>query len=129
MSHLDDRIRGATNGGHATVKPRRIECADGFSLSVISGGGTYSTPRPALCSTRVPGHCPGVRMPMLNQVECTYTGPFTALEVGFPSERPEPWNAWSEYVEDPDQPTETVYGYVPVEIIRALIDSHGGEVA
>lgn len=79
-----------------------IRCVDGFKLSVIAGGGAYCIPRDA-------------------------EGPFVAVEAGFPSERPEPWATWSEFAEDGDAPTETVYGYVPVEHVRALIDSHGGE--
>ena len=26
----------------------------------------------------------------------------------------------------PDAPTQTVYGYVPIEVVEKLIDSHGG---
>lgn len=79
-----------------------IKCADGFSLSVIAGMWVYSSPR---------------------DVE---TGPFAAVEVGYPSERPEPWDAWAEYCENPEDPTSTVYGYVPVDLVRALVESHGG---
>ena len=32
------------------------------------------------------------------------------------------------YCEIPETPTETVYGYVPVGIVEALIESHGGMV-
>lgn len=60
--------------------------------------------------------------------ECTYPGPYTHVEVGFPSEVPEPWEIWSEFVEDPESPTSTVYAYVPVEDVRALVELHGGEV-
>lgn len=81
-----------------------ITCADGFSLSVIAHQFTY-------------------RIPALGD------GPFTHVEVGFPSERPEPWDVWRKYADDENDPTETVYGYVPVELVRELITSHGGEVA
>ncbi|MYR30528.1 MULTISPECIES: hypothetical protein [unclassified Streptomyces] len=101
--------------------PNRIRCADGFSLSVIAGAGYYCQPRPALL--------PGLPSGLAHGAPADYPGPYTQVEVGFPSERPEPWSDWAEHVEDPDEPTRTVYSYVPVEIVRALIDSHGGEVA
>lgn len=31
-----------------------------------------------------------------------------------------------QYAEDEDRPTATVYGYVPVSVVEALIDKHGG---
>ncbi len=31
------------------------------------------------------------------------------------------------YAEDPDNPTETVYGYVPVGVVQALAAKHGGK--
>lgn len=99
----------------------RIRCRDGFSLSVIAGAGTYSRPRPALLDL---GDTPN----FMYDVDADYRGPYTAVEVGFPSERPEPWaGCWETHCEDPNSPTDTVYGYVPVEMVRALIEAHGGE--
>ena len=80
----------------------RIKCADGFDLSVQAGEYLYSTPR-------------------------VDAGPWTHVEVGFPSDRPEPWAEWSQYVEDEKDPTGTVYAYVPLEMVEALVASHGGE--
>ena len=79
----------------------RIVCEDGFRLSVQAGELLY-------CSPRIDA------------------GPWSAVEVGFPSARPEPWAEWLEYCEDPDRPTNTVYGYVPLTLVEALIESHGG---
>lgn len=79
----------------------RIVCSDGFSLSVQAGALLYSTPRED-------------------------AGPWSHVEVGYPSERPEPWAEWERYVETPDRPTDTVYGYVPLVLVEALIASHGG---
>lgn len=79
-----------------------LRCADGFTLSVIAGAGAYATPRDGL-------------------------GPYVAVEVGFPSGRPEPWSEWEGYAESPDDPTDTVYGFVPVEMVEALLALHGGE--
>lgn len=99
--------------------PNGIHCADGFTLSVVAGPGDYCHPWPSLLPSR----------PTHDTVPADYPGPYTRVEVGFPSERPEPWSTWEQYAEDPGSPTHTVYGYVPVELVRALIDSHGGEVA
>jgi len=79
-----------------------VQCQDGFKMSVVAGGGTYASPREG-------------------------GGPYAAVEMGFPSQRPEPWAVWQELAESPETPTETVYGWVPVETIQALIELHGGE--
>jgi len=74
----------------------RIVCADGFNMSVQVSEAHYCTPR-------------------VNDAEW-----YTAMEIGYPSEA-EP--LIMEYAGDKD---ETVYGYVPVEVIDAVIDKHGG---
>lgn len=82
------------------VRPR-IYCKGGFSISVQ--GGTefhYCTPRK---------HC--------NQYEC--------VELGFPSAVD---ILIGEYAEDPSNPTGTVYGYVPIEVVESLVEKHGGMV-
>lgn len=90
----------------------KVVCADGFTMSVISGASTYCTPR--------------------NNI-----GPYSKVEVGFPSEKPEPWSEWSRYAEiiawddeeeDQVDPTQIIYAYVPVDLVRDLISLHGGEV-
>lgn len=107
----------------------RITCADGFSVSVIAGGGAYSTPRSAIPGPRGERR-EGLGLGMLPS---DYPGPYTTVEVGFPSTRPEPWEnvdpkeGWRFYAEEPDEPTETVYGYVPSGMVRDLLAAHGGE--
>ncbi len=76
----------------------RITCKDGFSLSVQANKATYCSPRENL-------------------------GPWYEVEVGFPSAKPE---FIMEYAETPDEPTQTVYGYVPIELVEQLIAHHGG---
>ena len=77
-----------------------IRCADGFTMSVQASNRSYSTPRDDV-------------------------GPYTAAEVGFPSS----YDFYlQEYAEDPDRPTETVYGWVPAHVIRMCIEGHGGMV-
>ena len=53
-------------------------------------------------------------------------GPYTHVEVGFPSHSfPEA----AEYKEDPEKDdTDTVFAYVPVEIVWEWITKHGGPV-
>lgn len=90
-----------SGGRYASTLPR-IVCADGFSVSVQAGALLYSRPRDDY-------------------------GPWTLVEVGYPSERPEPWHVWKLLAEDPDRPTGTVYGYVPLRLVEELIERHGGE--
>ena len=52
-------------------------------------------------------------------------GPYTHVELAFPS-APEPLLLG--YAEDPNNLTETVYGYVPAGLLKALIIKHGGVV-
>lgn len=83
-------------------RPRKpIVCVDGFTISVQAGFGMYSIPR-------------------INGAD-----EYTKVELGFPSEADE---LIMDYAEDPDDPTETVYGYVPIEIVNELIEKHGGIV-
>jgi hypothetical protein len=76
-----------------------IVCADGFSMSVQASSHSYSTPR-------VDG---ALR--------------YTHAEVGYPSEREILLMRWAE---DEDAPTDTVYGYVPVQVIYTVCAKHGG---
>lgn len=99
------------NGKRTGVKSW-IHCKDGFRMSVIAGTGTYCTPRP------VPNYGPG---------DAVETGPYTHAEVGFPNKIPEPWEEWEPYCESPAIPHDTVYAYVPFEMIEALVALHGGE--
>jgi hypothetical protein len=75
-----------------------IECVDGFIMSVQASETHYCAPR-------------------------DYDGPYAEFEVGFPSEREE---QLMPYAEDPERPLDTVYRYVPLEIIEALVEKHGG---
>lgn len=86
--------------GYDTIFPR-MACVDGFSMSVQGHGGAYSTPRD------------------------DFADHYSAVEVGFPSEREELLMPYIDGGEDTD-PTETVYGYVPIEIIERVIAKHGG---
>jgi hypothetical protein len=78
----------------------RIQCADGFSLSVQVHEGAYCSPRDG------------------------YGPVWDTAEIGFPSDRPN--DEVMTYAEEPEMPTQTVYGYVPLSVIEALIEEHGG---
>lgn len=77
-----------------------IMCADGFYVSIQAGSTTYSIPR-------------------ANVEE------FEAVELGYPSMADD---LILPYAADFDSPTETVYGYVPIDIVEQLVEKHGGIV-
>lgn len=79
--------------------------ADGTKLSIQAGENHYCTPR-------------------VNSHEGTYDY-YDSFEIGFPSNQ---IDEIMEYCEDTDKPTETVYPYVPKELIRQLIAARGGVV-
>lgn len=76
----------------------RIRCKDGFVVSAQASDGHYCSPR-------------------------YNTDWYYKVELGFPNQE---IPAWMEYAEDPDKPTETVYAYVPVQLLNEVIDFHGG---
>lgn len=77
-----------------------IKCADGLTLSVQGHWGAYSCPRDDFADN------------------------YSTVEVGFPSARIE---EFMPYIDGQDSdPLETVYGYVPVELVERVIDMHGG---
>ena len=77
---------------------RFVHCKDGFGLSIQASETSYCSPRDNF-------------------------GPYTEVELGFPT-APEPLIAG--YAEDADNPTETVYGWVPAGVVKALLIKHGG---
>ena len=82
------------------VRRPRVICADGFTVSVQAGRGMYSTPRED-------------------------ADRYDAVELGYPSEADE---QLMPYAETPERPTDTVYGYVPVELVDSVMEKHGGIV-
>lgn len=78
----------------------RLYCNDGYSISVQASAFHYCSPR-------------------LNGLQ-----DYKSVELGYPSAEDELIN---EYAEDGDMNyTDTVYGYVPIEIVEKLIEKHGG---
>ena len=80
---------------------KHLYCNDGFSMSVQAHKHSYCSPR-------------------VNPEE---TDCYDKVEVGFPSDREE---LLMEYVEDYDNPTDTIYAYVPVKVVQEVIEKHGG---
>ena len=80
---------------------KTVVCADGFSMSVQAGTGNYCKPR----------------QPDADR--------YTAVEIGFPSHE-EP--LLLQYAAEPDYPTETIYAYVPVQVVTDVIAKHGGMI-
>lgn len=74
-------------------------CKDGFTMSVQASTFHYCTPRE------------------------TGKYNYSAFEVGYPSEV-EP--LLMEWAEEYDKPTDTVYAWVPAEVIDEVIEKHGG---
>ena len=82
-------------------KNKVVVCADGFRMSVQAHDGAYCEPR-----------LDGQRK-------------YTLVEIGFPSAKEELLMPWAE---EREKPTDTVYGYVPVDIVTNVIVKHGGIV-
>jgi hypothetical protein len=81
---------------------KRLELADGESVSVQTGRTHYCSPRD--------NH-----------------GPWYTVEVGYPSV--DPGEKWKEYFDgdwDTQDHTDSVYGYVPINMVVDFINEHGG---
>lgn len=120
---LDAVAWGRAENGKFVTAP--IVCADGFSVSVQASWGHYSHDSDAhrVNHDEVPAY------------------PWRSFELGYPSERPEPWHcsAWHEGWdrhedhavcdgwEGYSQDDGSIFAYVPHAMVRALLDSHGGE--
>lgn len=80
----------------------RIVCRDGFSISVQARESAYCSPR-------------------------SDNGPYMMVECGYPSSEPKSWKL-KEFAEllGTDDYTDTVYAYVPVDIVQEELDLHGG---
>lgn len=121
VSTLDD-IAAHGNRGHAGfAENNHIVCADGYELSVLAGGGTYCTPRPANCLCWFYGTTEGVGRPLPFEVAHDFPGPYTHVEVMVGD--PKPRKKWKKL------DVGGVYSRVPVEMVRALIERHGGEAS
>lgn len=85
--------------GMNVTRPR-VKCEDGYSVSIQAGWGIYSIPRED-------------------------ADVYIAVELGYPSEADVELMC---YAENEDNPTNTVYGFVPVSVIDKVLEKHGGIV-
>jgi len=92
---------GSSSQENTFLLTKRIECPDGFSMSVQASYSAYCTPRITL------------RNKCLNI--------YTHFEVGYPSHEEE---LLMPYAENPSIPTDTVYPYVPKEVVDQIIAKH-----
>ena len=83
------------------LRPHAV-CADGFKISIQASQYHYCTPRED------------------GQID------YKQVELGYPSKEEE---MILDFAEDPDDPTSTVYGYVPVEVVDKMLEKHGGITA
>lgn len=83
------------------LRPHAV-CADGFRISIQASQYHYCTPRED------------------GQID------YKQVELGYPSKEEE---MILDFAEDPDDPTNTVYGYVPVEVVDKMLEKHGGITA
>lgn len=84
---------------------KRLKMADGTTLSIQASWGHYCRPRE---------NAPFPDYDFYHE-----------FEVGYPSVViPE----FMQYADDDDEPTETVYGYIPKSIIQSAIDRMGGVI-
>lgn len=76
----------------------RLTCKDGFSMSIQASALSYCRPQDNF-------------------------GPYTEVEVGYPSTVEDELMAYAENSEDY---TGTVYPYTPIGVVLAIINKHGG---
>ena len=82
-----------------TKKLKRLECFDGFSVSLQGSESNYSSPRKDVAI-------------------------YGAIEAGFPSEEEE---LLLPYQEDKQLPmNESVFGWVPMKVVYDIVIKHGG---
>lgn len=77
---------------------RPVKCKDGFTISIQGSEYHYCTPK-------------------------RRSAYYEELEMGFPSEHEPLLDMYAEY---PETPKETIYAYVPVELVEEILKKHGG---
>lgn len=85
--------------GELETRPR-VECGDGFSISIQASALHYCTPETSAENTE-----------------------YTNVELAYPNE---PDDAILPFAENFDNPTSSVYTQVPVVLVEELLKKHGG---
>ncbi len=87
-----------TKCGAVRHRPK-IVCTDGFKMSIQGNEMTYSIPKKVATE-------------------------FQAMEIGFPSQQED---LIMEFIDRTEHdPTQSVYGYIPIDLIEKVIEKHGG---
>lgn len=79
----------------------RLVCADGFSVSVQMHWGSYCSPRKNLARS----------------------ADYESAELGYPNQADE---LLRDYADDPEEDPDTVYSYVPMQVLEQVFQKHGG---
>lgn len=95
---VQEWLKVSWNMTNTKIRPWAL-CNDGYEISIQASAYHYSNPR-------VDG-----------------ASEYTEVELGFPNE---PDDAILEYAENPGMPTDTVYGFIPIDLAEELIQKHGG---
>lgn len=107
MDKVNDYLKRTRNthtygDGYILERPRpHVICKDGFRISVQASEFHY-------CSPRING-----------------ADMYETVELGYPNDEDV---LIIDYAEDPSDLTETVYGFVPIELVNELVEKHGGIV-
>ena len=112
------------------VRPR-IVCQDGYSVSVQASEYAYCTPRYTQFQAEDGWHIINGSYFFSSDTARNFRTsnyvPYEAVELGYPSEPDDLINEYAEIgFNDAPNYTNTVYGYVPVDIVEKLIEKHGG---
>jgi adenylosuccinate synthase len=106
VEHLQQHIRGTfeyIRGIEIRKSAGVVEIANGVSISIQAGEQLYCTPRENKSSW------------------------YEKVEMGFPSKKLP--SVFDEYCDELDKPTDTVYAYVPFNLIAQYIYLNGGMYA
>lgn len=96
MFNLNNYFSNPANKSGFLFRP--IVCKNGLKFSCQANAGAY-------CSPRVD------------------KGPWASVEIGFPNRK---IDEIMQYAENSSEPTETVYGWVPVEVVEQIVENNGG---
>ena len=86
----------------------RIILVDGESVSVQANEYCYCSPR---------------ENQSWGELLHYHSVPYFKYEIGFPSFVA---GEWMGYADQPEKPIDTVYGYVPADVVQRVLDAHGG---
>lgn len=111
---MNDRLDRIAAHGTGYLS-RLIRLADDTTISIKAGPTAWSRPRPYLYG--------------IGEAPADYAGPYTHLEVYLITPVPVPgsWAPYDDDANDDDGRRGIHFGAVPVELVRALVEEHGGE--